>query len=166
MKAATRKSAQAVILCLALMIFWVACVGAPEEHELLLGAAAALLSTAFSLYAIRQLPIRFRPTATDLLEGWRLPAYIAKDVAVVLWVLARHFAGRRAPSLFRSSQWRANQRSARDTARRTLAVAYATVSPNCVVLGIDRDRGQMLFHQIQATPVTAMTERLGAGDGK
>lgn len=163
MKAATRRSAQAVVLCMVLMLFWVACAGSSEIHELLLGMAAAFLSTAFSFYAIRRLPIRFRPTFTDLLQCWRLPAYVATDVAVVLGVLARDLAGWRAPSLFRSAPWRANSKSARDLARRSLAVAYSTVSPNCVVVGIDREQGEMLFHQVKASPVPEMTRRLGAG---
>jgi multisubunit Na+/H+ antiporter MnhE subunit len=166
MEAAKRRSAQAVVLCIALMLFWMTCVGTFEKDELLLGIPAAFLSTAFSFYAIRRLPIRFRPSLTNLLEAWRLPAYVAKDLVVVLWVLARDLAGWRAPSLFRSAPWRANSKSPGDLARRALAVAYSTVSPNCVVIGIDRERGQMLFHQIQASPVPAMTQRLGAGAGR
>jgi multisubunit Na+/H+ antiporter MnhE subunit len=163
MKEATRRSAQALVLCLALMLFWVACVAGFATHELLLGIPSALVATWFSFYAIRQVPIRFRPTLMDLLEAWRLPGYIARDVVVVLRVLARDLAGPRAPSLFRSAPWRANSRSPRDVARRTLAVAYATVSPNCVVVGIDRKQGQILFHQLEAAPVSEMTQRLGAG---
>jgi multisubunit Na+/H+ antiporter MnhE subunit len=153
-------------LCIALMLFWIACVGSFQKHELLLGIAAVLLSTWFSFYAIRRLPIRFQPRLTNLLEAWRVPGYVIKDVAIVLGVLARDLLGWRAPSLFRSAPWRANSKSPRDLARRALAVAYATISPNCVVIGIDRERGQMLFHQLKAAPVSAMTQRLGAGAGE
>jgi hypothetical protein len=34
------------------------------------------------------------------------------------------------------------------------------------VIGIDREQGQMLFHQLRRSPLTAMTERLGLGAGK
>lgn len=163
MTAAKRRSAQVAVLCIALMLFWVACVGSFQTHELLLGVPSALLSTAFSFYAIRRMPIRFRPTLANLLEGWRLPGYIAKDLIVVLGVLARDFAGWRAPSLCRSAPWRANSKSPDDLARRALAVAYATVSPNCVVVGIDREQGRILFHQLEASPLPAMLQRLGAG---
>jgi multisubunit Na+/H+ antiporter MnhE subunit len=151
---------------MALMLFWVACVASFKTHELLLGLPSALLSTGFSFYAIRRLLIRFRPTFANLLECWRLPGYVAKDLIVVLVVLARDLAGWKAPSLFRSARWRANSKSARDLARRALAVAYGTVSPNCVVVGIDREQGQILFHQLRRSPLTATTERLGAGAGK
>jgi len=166
MNEATRRSSQALVLCLALMLFWVACVASFATHELLLGIPSALVATWFSFYAIRQLPVRFRPTLMDLLQAWHLPGYIAKDLLVVLGVLASDLAGRRAPSLFRTTPWRANAESPRDMARRALAVAYATVSPNCVVVGIDREQGRMLFHQLKASPVSVMMQRLGAGGGK
>ncbi len=163
MKEPRRRGAQFAVLWVALMLFWIACVATRAAHEMLLGTASALLATWFSFYAIRKVPIRFRPSVRNVLEVWRLPGYVAKDLVVVLWVLARDFAGWRAPSLFRSAPWRANSQSPRDVARRTLAVAYATVSPNCVVVGIDREQGQMLFHQLEAAPVSEMTQRLGAG---
>lgn len=166
MEAAKRKTAQMLVLCTALMLFWVACTGSFETHELLLGILATLLAAAFSFYAIRRLPIRFRPTLMNVLECWRLPGYVAKDLLVVLGVLARDLTGRRAPSLFIAAPWRANSESPRDLARRALAVAYSTVSPNCVVIGIDRKRGQVLFHQLKGSPVPKMTERLGAGGGR
>jgi len=153
-------------LCIALMLFWIACVASLQTHELLLGIPSALLSTWFSFYAIRRLPLRFRPTLENLLEAWRLPGYVAKDLIIVLGVLARDVAGSPAPSLLRSTAWRANSSSPRDLARRALAVTYATVSPNCVVVGIDREQGQMLFHQLRASPVSVMTRRLGAGAGE
>ena len=162
MQAATRRSAQALGLCAALMLFWIACVASFHTHELLLGIPAAFLSTWFSFYAIRRLPIRFRPSLRDLLECWRLPAQVVKDLVVVLAVLAADLLGRRAPSLFRSAPWRHNSGSPRDLARRALAVAYTTVSPNCVVVGIDRKRGQLLFHQLSRAPLGKMTEHLGA----
>lgn len=166
MHAARRRSTQVLILCTALMLFWVACVSSLAAHELLLGIPSAFLSTWFSFYAIRRVPIRFRPTLSNLLEGWRIPGEMAKDLVVVLGVLAADLAGRRAPSLFRSAPWGANAKSPNDLARRALAVAYETVSPNCVVIGIDREQGQMLFHQLRRSPLTAMTEHLGAGAGK
>ncbi len=165
MKEASRRSAQALILGTALMLFWVACVASRAAHELLLGIPSAILSAWFSFYAIRRLPIRFRPTPGNLLECWRIPGEVAKDLVVVLGVLVADLAGRRAPSLFRAVPWGANSKSPNDLARRALAVAYETVSPNCVVVGIDRKQGLMLFHQLRRSQLTAMTERLGRGAG-
>lgn len=166
MAKAARRSGQVFSLCIALMLFWIACVASLHKDELILGVPAVLLSAGFSFFAISKVPIRFRPSLANLLDGWRLPWYVIQDLALVLWVLAKDLLGQRAPSLFRSAPWRANSKSARDLARRALAVAYSTVSPNCIVIGIDRERGQMLFHQLHRSPLPAMTQRLGAGAEK
>lgn len=149
-----------------MMVFWIACVASLHRDELLVGAVAVVASVAFSFYAIRKLPIRFRPSLRNLAEIWRLPWSVAVDLALVLRVLAMDFAGSRAPSLFRAIRWRANSDDPRDMARRALAVAYTTVSPNCVVVGIDRKRRWMLFHQLKKSPVSEMTRRLGAGSDR
>ena len=163
MTESARKASQVTFLSMALMVFWVACVANFHLHEMLLGLPAVLGATAFSFFAIRKLPIRFRPAMRDVAEIVRLPANVAVDLALVLWVLLLDLMGRRAPGLFRSSAWRANSDDPRDLARRALAVAYTTVSPNCVVVGIDRDRRQILFHQLKKDPLPEMTRRLGAG---
>jgi len=157
-----RQALQALALSLALIVFWFACVANFHAQDMILGAPSVLLAVVFSFYAIRKLPIRFRPSLADLVEIWRLPAYVVIDLGLVLLVLARDFAGRRAPSLFRSAPWRANSSSPEDLARR--AVASTTVSPNCIVIGIDRERRQFLFHQLKASPVSVMTRQLGAGE--
>lgn len=164
MTAPTWRTAQVFVLTLALIVFWIASVGSFHTHELLLGVPAVLLSTAFSFYAIRQLPIRFRPTLGNLLEIWRLPGYVVLDLLQILRVLALDLAGRRAPSLFRSVPWFPVSPSPADVALRSLAVACTTVSPNCVVIGIDRERRQFFFHQLAPDNLPAMTRRLGAGD--
>jgi len=159
-----RQALQALALSLALIVFWFACVANFHAQDMILGAPSVLLAVVFSFYAIRKLPIRFRPSLASILEIWRLPAYVVIDLGQVLLVLARDFAGRRAPSLFRSAPWRANSSSPGDLARRALAVASTTVSPNCIVIGIDRERRQFLFHQLKASPVSVMTRQLGAGE--
>jgi len=145
------------------MVFWIACVASLDLHELLLGLPAVLASVAFSFYAIRKLPIRFRPSLANLAEIWRVPGYVVIDLVRVLRVLALDLAGSRASSLFRAARWRANSDDPRELACRALAVAYATVSPNCVVVGIDHKRRQILFHQLKKSPISEMMRRLGAG---
>ncbi len=159
-----RQALQALVLSLALIVFWFACVANFHAQDMILGAPSIIVAVVFSFYAIRKLPIRFRPSLTNILELWRLPAYVVIDLAQILLVLARDLAGRRASSLFRSAPWRANSDSPSDLARRALAVGYTTVSPNCVVIGIDRGRHQFFFHQLKASPIPVMTRRLGAGD--
>jgi hypothetical protein len=154
--------AQAFILTGALAVFWVSCVATLRSHELLVGAGAVLLSVTSCLFVVRMLPLRFRPTLADLAQIWRLPVSVVKDLAQVLWVLLLALGGRRAPSFFCSAPWWPVKNNGRDTARRALAVGYGTVSPNCIVVGIDCGRGQILLHQLKKSPVPAMTRNLGA----
>ena len=38
-------------------------------------------------------------------------------------------------------------------ARRALAIAYTTITPNFVVVGIDKERAQLVYHQIKQSPI-------------
>jgi hypothetical protein len=129
---------------------------------MLVGAAAVTFSVFFSLSVIRTLPLHFRPSLSNLAQAWRIPWSVAVDTVVITAVLARDLMGHRAPSLFRSAPWRRVQQSGPDTAARTLAVAYTSVSPNIIIVGIDCERGQMLFHQVKKSKVPTMAQRLGA----
>ena len=163
---AARSVFQTVTLAVALMGFWIACVSSVRLHELLVGVAATVVSTAFSIFVIRTLPLHFRPTFSQVAEIWRLPWNVAVDLAQVIFVLLLDFAGRSAPSLFRATRWRPVASDGTETASRTLATAYTTISPNMVVVGIDCERRWMLFHQISKSEVPAMTQRLGAEPGR
>jgi hypothetical protein len=43
-----------------------------------------------------------------------------------------------------------------------LAVAYTTMSPNFIVLGINTKEKGLVFHQIERSGVPKMTKNLGA----
>lgn len=166
MTTATRYVAQAVLLCLALTIFWFACVANLTRDDAIVGGFAVTLSLIFSIFVVRTLPLHFRPAPSDLVQPWRLLWYVVVDLVQIVLVLARDFAGQRAPSLFRSAPWRPVADNGRDTARRVLATACTTVSPNCIVIGIDCHRRQVLLHQLSPAPLPIMIKNLGAGDGK
>lgn len=166
MSTPVRFALYALMLAVALDVFWTACVASFSAHELIIGIPATALSVAFCLFVVHKLELRFRPSLADLAEIWRLPWYVTVDVAQVVWVLLQDLAGKRAPSLFRATPWRVNEDSGRGTARRVLAIAYTTVSPNLIVVGIDCEHGQLLFHQLVASKVPVMTRNLGAGDGR
>lgn len=162
----SRAAAQTLVLTVALAVFWIACVPTVRTHELLVGAGAVLLSVASSLFVVRTLPLRFRPSMAEIAQIWRVPSTVVLDLFQITLVLARDFAGQTAPSLFRSAPWRPIRNNGEDTAKRALAITYTTVSPNCIVVGIDCKRGQILLHQLKADPVPTLTQNLGAGAGQ
>jgi hypothetical protein len=166
MSVAVRFAYYALLLAVALDLFWTACVASFDAHELMIGIPATVVSTAFCLFVVRKLDLRFRPRLAELAEIWRVPWYVTVDVAQIVWVLLLDLFGKPAPSLFRAASWRENEESGRGTARRVLATAYTTISPNFIVVGIDRDHGRMLFHQLMKSRVPVMLQRLGAGDSR
>lgn len=159
-----RMTGQVVFLTVVLAVFWLAFVADLRPDDMYVGIPALILSLAFAFFAIRNLPIRFRPTLRDLAQVWRLMVDVPTDVGRIFWVLLLDLAGRRAESLFRAAQWRPVEATPHATALRALAVGYTTVSPNCVVIGIDRERRRIFFHQIMDSPLSRMTRNLEAGD--
>lgn len=164
MTKASRFAVPALIQIVTLSLFWIACVATFHLHEMLLGLAAVALSVAFCLFTIRTLPLRFRPTVSEILQVLYVPWYVFVDLLQITLVLLLDLSGRRAPSLFRSVPWLPVKNTGRDTARRVLAIAYTTVSPNCIVLGVDCARHQLLFHQLRADSLPRFTRSLGAED--
>lgn len=159
-----RMTGQVVFLTVALVVFWLAFVADLQPDDMYIGIPAVILSVAFAFFAIRRLPIRFRPTARDLVQAWHLIWDVPVDLARIFGVLVLDLAGRRAVSLFRAAPWSAAGPTPRERARRALAVGYTTVSPNCVVIGIDCKRRKIFFHQLMASPLSRLTRNLGAGE--
>ncbi len=149
------------VLCL--LLFWAALVGQASLPELAAGAAAAILSSyAWSLSA-RRSRVAFRPRLRWLAEAWRIPKAMLVGTWQIFSVLARQLLWRQpAPSLFLSVPFEVGGADPASAARRALAVAYNTVTPNFIVVGIDRQRGRLVYHQLQRGAVFKLTANLGA----
>ena len=164
MKQRSRLALQIAIEAATLGVFWLACVATLRRDELIVGAAGVALSAAFCMFTIRTLPLHFRPALRDLAQIWRVPRDIVADLGVVGLVLLRSLLGRRTPSIFLAAPWSATADSGRATARRTLAIAGATLSPNCVAVGIDCKQGEILLHQVAEAAVPVLVQKLGSGE--
>ena len=156
---ALRDSSVEFVLLLAL---WLGFVCVLQWNEWLAGAAAALLAavadgvvkaTDFSRFRPR-----FRHLATILLEPW----YVLQGTWEIFAELARHCAGKPVRSAFVVVPFEAGGDDPGASARRALAIAYTTIGPNSIVVGIDRERHFLLLHALPpgATPEIAL--RLGA----
>ena len=109
-------------------------------------------------------PAKFSPTLPELFSLWRIPGYLISGTWEIIVVAAKDWSDvAPAKSLFRIVQFKAGKEDdAHDTARRVLAVAYTTIAPNFIVLGINPREQNLLFHQIQRSSVPQMTKELGA----
>ncbi len=143
---------------------WIIFVGTFSLHELLIGVLGAVLATAGLSIINRHYPARFHPGLTELLSLWRLPAYVVSDTWKILALRDKDLRSiETANSLFRLVPFRAGEKDdPRATARRALAVIYTTITPNTVVLGVNTNDQTLLLHQLARSPVSNMTEDLGA----
>jgi hypothetical protein len=95
-------------------------------------------------------------------QGWRLLGYAFSGTWEILLVLARHLAGKPAESLFQVTPFDPGGDDPHSATRRALAVGYTSITPNFIVVDVDRKEGRMLYHQIEKSEVLEMTRRLGA----
>ncbi len=132
---------------------------------MLIGAAAALVA-ALALYIVaRAEPARFRPRILDLAQLLYIPWLLVQDTFEILQVSLRDLlGGRKAVSAFRVATFRAGEpRNPVDTARRVLAIVSTTMTPNFIVLGINQHDNELLFHQVEKTPIPQLIKNLGGG---
>lgn len=144
---------------------WIVLVEKFSAAELTTGAVCTLLAALASELAWGEHLTAFSGNPRLLLQAWRLPKLFVSGTWEILVVLARHlFTRHKAQSILRMVRFDAGQADDPEAAaRRALAVAYTTMTPNFVIIGIDREGHSMLYHQIAASPVPVMTQKLGAG---
>ncbi len=148
----------------ALYLLWWMLVGSFARAELLVGVAAAVIGACALCTVERAERRRFRPRLDDAAQGVYVVWLLVQGTWEILKVSIRDLlGGRKAVSAFRVVKFDAGEtESGRDTARRVLAVAYTTMAPNFIVLGVNGCDGQMLFHQIERSDPPEMTKNLGA----
>jgi hypothetical protein len=142
---------------------WILLVAGTHIHEMIVGAASVLVSGSFLFAVHRTSTLHTDFRLSDIAKGWRIPWYVVSDIFVITLVLFKDLFGiEKAKSLFRVSGFQTGKEDPILMARRVLAIAYTSASPNTIVLGIDYTSSRMLFHQIKRTPLPQMTDDLGA----
>lgn len=147
----------------ALFAFTLACASSPNPSDLGVAAGAAILgAVAGGVVAHRELA-RFSPRWRWVAQCWRIPGYVLSGSWELVVALSRQlFTEGGAESLVRAVAFDAGSSDEASSARRALAVAYTTSTPNFVVIDVVRDQGLLLFHQVKRGKVLPMTRRLGA----
>jgi hypothetical protein len=70
--------------------------------------------------------------------------------------------GKKSEAQFRVVPFHAGGTDSKSEARRAIAITAVTVSPDTIVVGIDRERGFLLLHQIAPGATPKIARRLGA----
>jgi multisubunit Na+/H+ antiporter MnhE subunit len=126
-----------------LFVLWLLFAGR-DPHELIAGAGAAALA-AMAVEAVRgtEHP-QFLPAIAWVLRAWRLPGQILRDC----WLLLRNLTTGRDGRFVREP-FDAGGDDARSAAHRALETLYRTLPPNSIVIGIDRERHELLLHVLE-----------------
>jgi len=160
-------SVGAMVLSILVMVAeWILLVAGVKRDEMIVGALSVVAAALFLQLVYRtehqKLDIRLR----DLASCWRIPGYIIGDTWVVTVVLLKDLLGiRRASSFYRVCGFKTGKYDPLLAARRVLATTFTTLTPNSIVIGIDYEQSRMLFHQLQRSSISKMTQELGALPG-
>jgi multisubunit Na+/H+ antiporter MnhE subunit len=142
---------------------WFVFVGKLGWDELIAALVCAAIAASASQLVWSQHAAAFRDHTGKFLQMWRLPKYMIIGSWEIFSVLLRQlFGGKPAESLVLAVRYDPVSEDPSDAALRALAIAYTTSTPNFVVIGIDRPRRRLIFHQIKRSPVLPVTVELGA----
>jgi multisubunit Na+/H+ antiporter MnhE subunit len=142
---------------------WFVLVGKLGWDELIVAVVCAAIAASAGQLVWSQNAAAFRDHTGKFLQMWRLPKYMITGSWEIFSVLLRQlFGGKPAESLVLGVRYDPVSDDPSDAALRALAIAYTTSTPNFVVIGIDRPRRRLIFHQIKRSPVLPVTLKLGA----
>jgi multisubunit Na+/H+ antiporter MnhE subunit len=145
-----------------LFLLWMLFVSQLRWHEACLGIAAAVLGSIADARLKAQHFTPFKPRLRWLtLVLWE-PWYALTGTAAVLKALVRHLLGRRSEAQFRAVRYDYGGDDEVSSAKRALFVAYMTIVPNFIVVGIDNKTHLALIHQVSPTDTPKMGRLLGA----
>jgi multisubunit Na+/H+ antiporter MnhE subunit len=152
-----------ILLWTIFLLVWHAFVGKIALDELLFAALGCTVTVLAARVVLAEHLSPLRTRWRCVAQAVWLPKLIVTGTWEVLAVLGRRiFLGKPAESLLFSVPFDAGDGGSESSFRRALAIAYTTATPNFVVVGIDRERGLLIYHQIQKGKVPEMTKRLGA----
>lgn len=85
-----------------------------------------------------------------LLRGWPLLYQIPRDIGIVCWeAVLQLLAPRPVRGEFRAHRFDATEDTAQAMGRRALVETLGSVAPNSIVIGVDKERGLLLVHQLR-----------------
>ncbi len=144
----------------ALMLLY---VGRLSFDEALFAAIGSVVAATASKIVLEHRIAPLRSQWRHFAEIRRVPKYVVTGSWEICAVLARQiFLRKAAQSLIYAVPFDAGGDDDESSFRRALAVAWTTSTPNFVVVGIDRERGRLVYHQIRQSGIPEMTKRLGA----
>lgn len=145
-----------------LMALWLAFVFKAEWQETVVGIGAAALGASATAAVRATGHPRFLPRLSWILEFRRVPGQIISDTAAMIGKLFR-MAVRGDTGIGRiiAIPFEPGDEGGHSVARRALAVTYASISPDSIVMEIDRAHNRALVHMLTGRRAPEVLRRLG-----
>jgi len=141
---------------------WMLFVSMTKRQEIIGGIIAALIAAVADATIKSTEFAKFKPRLEWLplifWEAW----YALEGTWQIIVALVKHLAGKKSEAQLVSVPMITGGDDAESWARRTLMIAYMTIPPTSIVLGIDHEKGCMLVHEVSPTGVPLIAQRLGA----
>jgi multisubunit Na+/H+ antiporter MnhE subunit len=136
---------------------WMLFVDKITLHEVITGMGGAALAAMASEIVRGENHPRFWPHFRWFLELWRVP----KDIVDGCILLTRCLI-RGCPGLLRQTHFDVGGDDRHSAARRALAIAFGSIAPNSIIIGIDQKTGRLLVHMADHAPLPKIARLLGA----
>jgi Na+/H+ ion antiporter subunit len=145
--------------------FYLLLIDTTTSPELYAGAGAALLAALACATAWRNGLRGVSPHPRWLMRGARAVAQVPADIFwVSLAALQQLVAPRRVRGELRATRFHyGDADDGRDMARRALAEAVGSLTPNTIVIGVDEERNLILGHQLRRSAGADGVDVLGLG---
>jgi multisubunit Na+/H+ antiporter MnhE subunit len=145
-------------------LIWLGLTTTFDPAELLAGVlASAVAATGAELVRATGL-IGFRPQAAWFFRAPRVAWRCIVDTGVVIGALLAHATGRRPMrGAFRTIPTDPGGDDPASAARRALLTAAISATPNTYVVGIDRERGEIVVHQLVPASMAEVKTEVAKG---
>jgi multisubunit Na+/H+ antiporter MnhE subunit len=145
-----------------LLGLWMMYTSSPRLAELYVGFAVAALGV-FGSSVIRSSGFAaFRPRARWIALAFLEPWYVLLGSYRLGASLVRALLRCQSRARFHAISFNTGGDDPESSARRTLTIAYLTIPPDSVVVGIDRHANELLLHEIQPSRLPLIARELGA----
>jgi Na+/H+ ion antiporter subunit len=157
-----RKTLSILIGFAFLLALWMMYVSNPKLPELYIGIVVCILGVIGSTIIRDSGFAKFKARPLWLALFFLEPWYVLVGTSRLVASLERAVVCKASRARFRALAFDAGGDDAESSARRTLTIAYLTIPPDTVIVGIDREHNQILLHEIQETPIPLIARLLGA----
>lgn len=145
-----------------LLLLWMMFVSKWSWQEFGIGIIAALLGTLGDAIVKAEGFPPFQPRLEWLLLLFWEPWYVAEGSWIALRELARVLVGKQAEGRFDEVPFNYGGNDPVTIAKRALFAAFVTISPDAIVIGLDRESQTALIHELGPREISELAQRLGA----